>query len=169
MDEDPRQQDPRAGICSSLRELEDRLKQHIVGQDEAVARRGRRHPPQPRRHLPEAASPCRFIFVGSTGVGKTELVKVLANELFDSLDSADPAGYVGVYGEALRFEASSARLPAMSAMTRPGQLTEKIRRKPYSVILFDELEKAHPDVLNILLQILDDGAHDRRAGPRGEL
>ena len=97
-----------------------------------------------------------FIFVGSTGVGKTELVRVLANELFDSVDNlirldmseymekhavskliGSPPGYVG-YDEA-------------------GQLTEKIRRNPYSVILFDELEKAHPDVLNILLQVLDDG------------
>ena len=100
--------------------------------------------------------PVSFIFVGSTGVGKTELVKVLANELFESVESlirldmseymekhsvskiiGSPPGYVG-YDEA-------------------GQLTEKIRRKPYSVILFDELEKAHPDVVNILLQILDDG------------
>ncbi len=100
--------------------------------------------------------PVSFIFVGSTGVGKTELVKVLANELFESVESlirldmseymekhsvskiiGSPPGYVG-YDEA-------------------GQLTEKIRRRPYSVILFDELEKAHPDVLNILLQILDDG------------
>ena len=100
--------------------------------------------------------PVSFIFVGSTGVGKTELVKCLADELFDSVDSlvrldmseymerhsvskliGSPPGYVG-YDEA-------------------GQLTEKIRRKPYSVILFDELEKAHPDVLNVLLQILDDG------------
>ena len=105
---------------------------------------------------PSKKHPVSFIFVGSTGVGKTELVKCLADELFDSVDSlvrldmseymerhsvskliGSPPGYVG-YDEA-------------------GQLTEKIRRKPYSVILFDELEKAHPDVLNILLQILDDG------------
>ena len=129
-------------------------------------RRGRdcRHPPQPRRHLSEH-KPVSFIFVGSTGVGKTELVKQLAADLFDSPESlirldmsefmekhsvsrivGSPPGYVG-YDEA-------------------GQLTEKIRRKPYSVILFDEIEKAHPDVLNVLLQILDDGeltdAHGRK-------
>ena len=129
--------------------------------------RGRRvggHPAQPGRHLPKH-KPVSFIFVGSTGVGKTELVKQLADDLFDSPDSlirldmsefmekhsvsrlvGSPPGYVG-YDEA-------------------GQLTEKIRRKPYSVVLFDEIEKAHPDVLNILLQILDDGevtdAHGRK-------
>ena len=135
--------------------LEDRLKEHIVGQDEAVsavARAIRRS----RVGISAKKRPVSFIFVGSTGVGKTELVKVLANELFESVESlirldmseymekhsvskiiGSPPGYVG-YDEA-------------------GQLTEKIRRKPYSVILFDELEKAHPDVVNILLQILDDG------------
>ena len=138
-----------------LSQLEDRLKQHIVGQDEAVSAVSaaiRRN----RVGIAVKKHPVSFIFVGSTGVGKTELVKCLANELFDSVDSlirldmseymerhsvskliGSPPGYVG-YDEA-------------------GQLTEKIRRKPYSVILFDELEKAHPDVLNILLQILDDG------------
>ncbi len=143
--------------------LEDRLKKHIVGQDEAVAavaaavRRG-------RVGISPKHKPVSFIFVGSTGVGKTELVKQLAADLFDTPDSlirldmsefmekfavsriiGSPPGYVG-YDEA-------------------GQLTEKVRRKPYSVILFDEIEKAHPDVLNILLQILDDGritdAHGR--------
>ena len=138
-----------------LRSLEDHLRQHIVGQDEAVhavsaAIRRNRVGISPKRR------PVSFIFVGSTGVGKTELVKQLAAELFSSVESlirldmseymekhsvskliGSPPGYVG-YDEA-------------------GQLTEKIRRKPYSVVLFDELEKAHPDVLNILLQILDDG------------
>ena len=145
----------RAQEYAQLRELEDRLKQHIIGQDEAVhavAAAIRRN----RVGIAVKKHPVSFIFVGSTGVGKTELVKCLANELFDSVDSlirldmseymerhsvskliGSPPGYVG-YDEA-------------------GQLTEKIRRKPYSVILFDELEKAHPDVLNILLQILDDG------------
>ena len=135
--------------------LEEHLKAHIVGQDEAVsavARAIRRS----RVGISVKKRPVSFIFVGSTGVGKTELVKVLANELFESVESlirldmseymekhsvskliGSPPGYVG-YDEA-------------------GQLTEKIRRKPYSVILFDELEKAHPDVVNILLQILDDG------------
>ena len=138
-----------------LRQLENRLKKRIIGQDEAVsavsaAIRRSRVGISPKKR------PVSFIFVGSTGVGKTELVKCLADDLFDSvetlirLDMSDymekhsvskligsPPGYVG-YDEA-------------------GQLTEKIRRKPYSVILFDEMEKAHPDVLNILLQILDDG------------
>jgi len=138
-----------------LRNLESRLKEHIVGQDEAVAavaaaiRRS-------RVGISPKKRPVSFIFVGSTGVGKTELVKCLANELFESVESlirldmseymekhsvskiiGSPPGYVG-YDEA-------------------GQLTEKIRRRPYSVVLFDELEKAHPDVVNILLQILDDG------------
>ena len=149
--------------ASSIREdelehlagLEGRLKEHIVGQDEAVSavcaaiKRS-------RAGLQSKRKPVSFIFVGSTGVGKTELVKRLAADMFDSpealirLDMSEfmekfsvsriigsPPGYVG-YDEA-------------------GQLTEKIRRKPYSVVLFDEIEKAHPDVMNILLQILDDG------------
>ncbi|MBE6959297.1 MAG: ATP-dependent Clp protease ATP-binding subunit [Ruminococcaceae bacterium] len=135
--------------------LKDRLKAHIVGQDEAVdavSRAIRRH----RVGISAKKRPASFIFVGPTGVGKTELVKRLADDLFDSVDSlirldmseymekhtvskliGSPPGYVG-YDEA-------------------GQLTEKIRRKPYSVVLFDEIEKAHPDVLNVLLQVLDDG------------
>ena len=138
-----------------LRSLEANLKKHVVGQDEAIAaicaaiRRS-------RAGISPKKRPVSFIFVGATGVGKTELVKRLADELFESVESlvrldmseymekhsvskiiGSPPGYVG-YDEA-------------------GQLTEKIRRKPYSVILFDEIEKAHPDVLNILLQILDDG------------
>ena len=138
-----------------LRQLESRLKKRIVGQDEAisaVASAIRRN----RVGISPKKRPVSFIFVGSTGVGKTELVKCLADDLFDSVETlirldmseymekhsvskliGSPPGYVG-YDEA-------------------GQLTEKIRRKPYSVILFDEMEKAHPDVLNILLQILDDG------------
>ncbi len=135
--------------------LEERLKEHIVGQDqavEAVARAIKRS----RAGISYKRKPVSFIFAGPTGVGKTELVKALANDLFCSpetlirLDMSEfmekhavsriigaPPGYVG-YDEA-------------------GQLTEKIRRRPYSVVLFDEIEKAHPDVLNILLQILDDG------------
>ena len=145
----------KAQEYAQLRTLEDNLKKHIVGQDEAVsavARAIRRS----RVGIAAKARPVSFIFVGSTGVGKTELVKRLSEELFDSVDSlirldmseymekhtvskliGSPPGYVG-YDEA-------------------GQLTEKVRRKPYTVILFDELEKAHPDVLNILLQVLDDG------------
>ncbi len=138
-----------------LKTLEERLKKRIVGQDDAVhavAAAIRRN----RVGIAVKKRPVSFIFVGSTGVGKTELVRCLSDELFDSVESlirldmseymekhsvskiiGSPPGYVG-YDEA-------------------GQLTEKIRRKPYSVVLFDELEKAHPDVLNILLQILDDG------------
>ena len=135
--------------------LEARLKEHIIGQDKAVsavARAVKRN----RAGVSAKRKPVSFIFAGPTGVGKTELVKTLANDLFHSpetlirLDMSEfmekesvsriigsPPGYVG-YDDA-------------------GQLTEKIRRKPYSVVLFDEIEKAHPDVLNILLQILDDG------------
>ena len=138
-----------------LAKLEDRLKEHLIGQDEAVhavaaaVRRG-------RVGIASKRKPVSFIFVGSTGVGKTELVKRLAMDMFHSPESlirldmsefmekfavsriiGSPPGYVG-YDEA-------------------GHLTEKVRRKPYCVILFDEIEKAHPDVLNILLQILDDG------------
>ena len=147
-----------------LAELEQRLKSHIVGQDEAIAAVAaaiRRN----RVGISPKHKPVSFIFVGSTGVGKTELVKQLADDLFNAPESlirldmsefmekhsvsrivGSPPGYVG-YDEA-------------------GQLTEKIRRKPYSVVLFDEIEKAHPDVLNVLLQILDDGqitdAHGRK-------
>lgn len=143
--------------------LESVLKEKIIGQDEAVklvAAAVRRS----RVQISARRRPASFIFVGPTGVGKTELVKVLAQELFDATDPlirldmsefmekhsvsrivGSPPGYVG-YDEA-------------------GQLTEKVRRKPYSVVLFDEIEKAHPDVLNILLQILDEGritdAHGR--------
>ena len=145
----------KAQEYEQIKGLSDRLKKHIVGQDEAVdavSRAIRRS----RVGISPKKRPVSFIFVGPTGVGKTELVKQLADDLFNSVDSlirldmseymekhtvskliGSPPGYVG-YDEA-------------------GQLTEKIRRRPYSVVLFDEIEKAHPDVLNILLQVLDDG------------
>ena len=145
----------KAQEYEQIKGLSARLKQHIVGQDEAVeavARAIRRN----RVGISPKKKPVSFIFVGPTGVGKTELVKQLADDLFNSVDSlirldmseymekhtvskliGSPPGYVG-YDEA-------------------GQLTEKIRRRPYSVVLFDEIEKAHPDVLNVLLQVLDDG------------
>ena len=143
------------GDLKKLGKLESVLKQHVIGQDKAcelVAAAVRRS----RVQISARRRPASFIFVGPTGVGKTELVKVLANEMFQGTDPlirldmsefmekfavsrivGSPPGYVG-YDEA-------------------GQLTEKVRRKPYSVILFDEIEKAHPDVMNILLQILDEG------------
>ena len=147
-----------------LSQLDQRLREHIIGQDEAieaVAAAVRRN----RVGISPKHKPVSFIFVGPTGVGKTELVKQLAVDLFNTPDAlirldmsefmekhsvsrivGSPPGYVG-YDEA-------------------GQLTEKIRRKPYAVVLFDEIEKAHPDVLNVLLQILDDGeitdAHGRK-------
>ena len=145
----------KAQEYEQIKGLSDRLKTHIVGQDEAVdavSRAIRRN----RVGISPKKRPVSFIFVGPTGVGKTELVKQLASDLFDNVDSlirldmseymekhtvskliGSPPGYVG-YDEA-------------------GQLTEKIRRRPYSIVLFDEIEKAHPDVLNILLQVLDDG------------
>ena len=145
----------KAQEYEQIKGLSDRLKTHIVGQDEAVdavSRALRRN----RVGISPKKRPVSFIFVGPTGVGKTELVKQLASDLFDNVDSlirldmseymekhtvskliGSPPGYVG-YDEA-------------------GQLTEKIRRRPYSIVLFDEIEKAHPDVLNILLQVLDDG------------
>ena len=145
----------KAQEYEQIKGLSDRLKTHIVGQDEAVdavSRSIRRN----RVGISPKKRPVSFIFVGPTGVGKTELVKQLASDLFDNVDSlirldmseymekhtvskliGSPPGYVG-YDEA-------------------GQLTEKIRRRPYSVVLFDEIEKAHPDVLNVLLQVLDDG------------
>ena len=143
--------------------LEENLRAKIIGQDEAVSLVAKAIK-RSRVQLAKRRRPASFIFVGPTGVGKTELVKVLSTELFDSVDPlirldmseymekhavsrliGSPPGYVG-YDEA-------------------GQLTEKVRRRPYSVILFDEIEKAHPDVMNILLQILDEGkvtdAHGR--------
>ncbi len=138
-----------------LAKLEDRLKEHIVGQDEAVAavaaaiRRG-------RVGISAKHKPVSFIFVGSTGVGKTELVKRLAADLFNS-----PESLIRLDMSEFMEKHSVSRLigspPGYVGYDDAGQLTEKIRRKPYSVILFDEIEKAHPDVLNVLLQILDDG------------
>ena len=148
-----------------LSKLEERLKKHIIGQDEAVKavaaaiRRG-------RVGISPKHKPVSFIFVGSTGVGKTELVKQLAQDLFhapESLIRLDMSEFMEKYAVS-RIIGSP---PGYVGYDEAGQLTEKIRRKPYSVVLFDEIEKAHPDVLNILLQILDDGhitdAHGRKA------
>ena len=147
-----------------LSKLDERLKQHIIGQDQAVdavtaAIRRNRVGISPKH------KPVSFIFVGATGVGKTELVKQLANDLFhtpDALIRLDMSEYMEKHAVS-RLIGSP---PGYVGYDEAGQLTEKIRRKPYSVILFDEIEKAHPDVLNVLLQILDDGmvtdAHGRK-------
>lgn len=140
---------------NKLKNLEDSLKERIVGQDKAVSeiakgvRRG-------RVSLIPRKRPVSFIFAGPTGVGKTELVKVLANKLFDSPETLirlDMSEYMEKHSVSKIIGAP----PGYVGYDDAGQLTEKIRRKPYSVVLFDEIEKAHPDVLNILLQILDDG------------
>ena len=135
--------------------LADALKKKVIGQDEAVdlvaaAIRRSRVQISPRRR------PASFIFVGPTGVGKTELVKVLASELFDT---ADPLIRLDMseYMEKHSVSKIVGSPPGYVGYDEAGQLTEKVRRKPYSVVLFDEIEKAHPDVLNILLQILDEG------------
>ena len=147
-----------------LSQLEARLKEHIIGQDEAIAAVSaavRRN----RVGISPKHKPVSFIFVGSTGVGKTELVKQLANDLFntpDALIRLDMSEFMEKHSVS-RIVGSP---PGYLGYDEAGQLTEKIRRKPYAVILFDEIEKAHPDVLNVLLQILDDGeitdAHGRK-------
>ena len=138
-----------------LGELEAVLKQHVIGQDEAcelVAAAVRRS----RVSIAARRRPASFIFVGPTGVGKTELVKVLAKELFQS---ADPLIRLDMSEFMEKFAVSRivGSPPGYVGYDEAGQLTEKVRRKPYSVVLFDEIEKAHPDVMNILLQILDEG------------
>ena len=148
-----------------LSQLETRLKSHIIGQDEAIAAVSaavRRN----RVGISPKHKPVSFIFVGPTGVGKTELVKQLACDLFQYAGRPDPAGYVGIHGEVHSVSRIVGSPPGYVGYDEAGQLTEKVRRKPYCVVLFDEIEKAHPDVLNILLQILDDGAYHRR--PRSE-
>ncbi len=138
-----------------LSSLEDNIKKHIIGQNEAVEAvvlGVRRSSVQISSHR----RPASFIFVGPTGVGKTELVKVLAKEMFntpDALIRLDMSEFMEKHAVSKLIGAP----PGYVGYDEAGQLTEKVRRKPYSVILFDEIEKAHPDILNILLQILDDG------------
>lgn len=138
-----------------LQGLEEALKAHIIGQDEAVhAVAGAIK--RARADLSGRHRPASFIFVGPTGVGKTELVKQLAHQLFDTVDpliSIDMSEYMEKYAVS-RLIGSP---PGYVGYDEAGQLTEKVRRHPYSVVLFDEIEKAHPDVMNILLQILDEG------------
>ena len=138
-----------------IKGLADRLRTHIVGQDEAVdavSRAIRRS----RVGISPKKRPVSFIFVGPTGVGKTELVKCLASDLFDSVDSLIRLD-MSEYMEKHTVSKLIGSPPGYIGYDEAGQLTEKIRRRPYSVVLFDEIEKAHPDVLNILLQVLDDG------------
>ena len=145
----------KAQEYQQIKGLADRLKTHIVGQDEAVdavAKAIRRS----RVGISPKKRPVSFIFVGPTGVGKTELVKQLADDLFDSVDSLIRVD-MSEYMEKHTVSKLIGSPPGYVGYDEAGQLTEKIRRKPYSVILFDEIEKAHPDVLNILLQVLDDG------------
>ena len=145
----------KAQEYQQLQGLRDRLKAHIVGQDEAVdavARAIRRN----RVGISPKKRPVSFIFVGPTGVGKTELVKRLADDLFDSVDSLIRVD-MSEYMEKHTVSKLIGSPPGYVGYDEAGQLTEKIRRRPYSVVLFDEIEKAHPDVLNILLQVLDDG------------
>ena len=145
----------KAQEYQQLKGMAERLKEHIVGQDQAVdavAKAIRRN----RVGISPKRRPVSFIFVGPTGVGKTELVKCLANDLFDSVDSLIRLD-MSEYMEKHTVSKLIGSPPGYIGYDEAGQLTEKIRRKPYSVVLFDELEKAHPDVLNILLQVLDDG------------
>ena len=145
----------KAQEYAQIKGLADRLRAHIVGQDEAVdgvsraIRRG-------RVGISPKKRPVSFIFVGPTGVGKTELVKRLADDLFDSVDSLIRLD-MSEYMEKHTVSKLIGSPPGYIGYDEAGQLTEKIRRKPYSVVLFDEIEKAHPDVLNTLLQVLDDG------------
>ena len=140
---------------AKLANLEGELKKKIIGQDEAVhlvAQAIKRS----RADLSGRRRPASFIFVGPTGVGKTELVKQLANQLFDGPDPLirlDMSEYMEKYAVSRMIGSP----PGYVGYEEAGQLTEKVRRRPYSVVLFDEIEKAHPDVMNILLQILDEG------------
>ena len=145
----------KAQEYEQIKGLSDRLRRHIVGQDEAVdavSRAIRRN----RVGISPKKRPVSFIFVGPTGVGKTELVKQLANDMFDNVDALIRVD-MSEYMEKHTVSKLIGSPPGYVGYDEAGQLTEKIRRRPYSVILFDEIEKAHPDVLNILLQVLDDG------------
>ena len=142
--------------------LEENLKKRVLGQDEAVSVLSKAIK-RTRVHLSKRRRPASFIFVGPTGVGKTELVKSLAEELFDSpepLIRLDMTEYMEKHSVARMIGSP----PGYVGYDEAGQLTEKVRRRPYSVILFDEIEKAHPDVMNILLQILDEGKVDDAHG-----
>jgi ATP-dependent Clp protease ATP-binding subunit ClpA len=142
--------------------LEEALKKRVIGQDEAVAVLTKAIK-RTRVQLSKRRRPASFIFVGPTGVGKTELVKAISEELFDSTEPLirlDMTEYMEKHSVARMIGSP----PGYVGYDEAGQLTEKVRRKPYSVILFDEIEKAHPDVMNILMQILDEGKIDDAHG-----
>ena len=143
------------------REIVEALNRHIIGQQEAkravaIALRNRYRRAQLPDEIREEVTPKNILMIGPTGVGKTELVKCLANDLFDSVDSLIRLD-MSEYMEKHTVSKLIGSPPGYIGYDEAGQLTEKIRRKPYAVILFDEIEKAHPDVLNVLLQVLDDG------------
>ncbi len=145
-----------------IAKLEDELKKRVLGQDEAVETLAKAIK-RTRVRLNKRRRPASFIFVGPTGVGKTELVKALAEEMFDSpepLIRLDMTEYMEKHSVARMIGSP----PGYVGYDEAGQLTEKVRRRPYSVILFDEIEKAHPDVMNILMQILDEGKIDDAQG-----
>ncbi|MDE5556253.1 MAG: AAA family ATPase [Ruminococcus sp.] len=142
--------------------LDGALKKRVLGQDEAVETLSKAIK-RTRVHLNKRRRPASFIFVGPTGVGKTELVKALAEEMFDSTEPLirlDMTEYMEKHSVARMIGSP----PGYVGYDEAGQLTEKVRRRPYSVILFDEIEKAHPDVMNILMQILDEGKVDDAHG-----
>ena len=144
------------GEIEKLVHMEGRLHQRVIGQDEAVEavaaalRRSRAGLQDPDRPIGT------FLFLGPTGVGKTELARALAEFMFDTPGRDDQDRHVGVHGEALRVRLVGAP-PGYVGYEEGGQLTEAVRRRPYSVVLLDEIEKAHPDVFNTLLQVMDDG------------
>lgn len=147
---------------SKIAHLEERLNQKVFGQEEAVSVLSKAIK-RTRVKLTSRNRPASFIFVGPTGVGKTELVKVLSQELFDATEPLirlDMTEYMEKHSVSKMIGAP----PGYVGYDEAGQLTEKVRRKPYSVILFDEIEKAHPDVMNILMQILDEGKIDDAQG-----
>ncbi len=156
------------GEREKLVKMENRLHRRVVGQDEAIqavanaVRRARAGLQDPNRPIGS------FIFLGPTGVGKTELARALAEFLFD-----DEENMIRIDMSEYQERHTVARLigapPGYVGYEEGGQLTEAVRRKPYSVVLFDEIEKAHPEVFNTLLQLLDDGAPDRRPRTHGRL
>ena len=159
----PSRREGIAAVCSGWKK---NCRRAIIGQDEAISdyrpaiRRARAGLDDPRRPIGT------FIFLGPTGVGKTELARPLAKFLFDDVDSLiriDMSEYMEKFAVSRLIGAP----PGYVGYEEGGQLTEKVRRKPYSVVLLDEIEKAHPDVFNILLQLFDDGALDRLVRPQG--